>query len=175
MSRYAWFIAGFACLALMISNGMTVSGLSVYDVEFIDNFGWNMGEIKFRDMITLMLTGLIAPFAGVLLDRYGVRRCMLVGWAVLAVGYLAYSNLQSLATMYMIHAAFAIVLVFCGLNAAVILVSNWFVKYPGTAIGIALVGTSLGGALFPQYGAAMIAALGWQGAFLYAIVFPLLL
>ena len=174
-NRFAWFIAGFASLALMVSNGMTVSGLSVYDLAFIDRFEWSMGEIKFRDLITLALTGLLAPFAGVLLDRYGVRRCMMVGWAVLALGYLAYSRLDSLAGMYVIHASFAIVLVFCGLNAVVILVSNWFVKYRGTAVGIALTGSSLGGAIFPQYGTRMMASFDWQWAMLVAVAFPTIL
>ena len=174
-NRFAWFIAGFASLALMVSNGMTISGLSVYDVAFIERFGWSMGEIKFRDLITLALTGLLAPFAGILLDRYGVRRCMLVGWIVLTFGYLAYSALNSLAGMYIIHASFAIVLVFCGLNAVVILVSNWFVRYRGTAIGITLTGSSLGGALFPQYGTRMMASFDWQWAMLIAIAFPLIL
>lgn len=171
-NKYAWFIAGFASLALMISNGMTISGLSVYDVAFIDQFGWSMGQIKFRDLVTLALTGLLAPFAGILLDRYGVRRCMLFGWAVLACGYIAYSQLQTLAGMYIIHATFAVVLVLCGLNAVVILTSNWFVRYRGTAIGIALTGSSLGGAIFPQYGTRMMAAFDWQTAMLVAIAFP---
>jgi MFS family permease len=174
-NRFAWFIAGFASLALMVSNGMTISGLSVYDVAFIERFGWSMGGIKFRDLITLALTGLLAPFAGILLDRYGVRRCMLVGWLVLALGYLGYSQLNSLAGMYIIHASFAIVLVFCGLNAVVILVSNWFVRYRGTAIGITLTGSSLGGAIFPQYGTRMMASFDWQWAMLVAIAFPVVL
>lgn len=174
-NRFAWFIAGFASLALMVSNGMTISGLSVYDVAFIERFGWSMGGIKFRDLITLALTGLLAPFAGILLDRYGVRRCMLVGWLVLALGYLGYSQLNSLAGMYIIHASFAIVLVFCGLNAVVILVSNWFVRYRGTAIGITLTGSSLGGAIFPQYGTRMMASFDWQWAMLVAIAFPVIL
>ncbi|MEP1472576.1 MAG: MFS transporter [Halieaceae bacterium] len=174
-NRFAWFIAGFASLALMVSNGMTISGLSVYDLAFIDRFEWSMGEIKFRDLITLALTGLLAPFAGILLDRYGVRRCMMVGWAVLALGYLAYSRLDSLVGMYAIHASFAIVLVFCGLNAVVILVSSWFVRYRGTAIGITLTGSSLGGAIFPQYGTRMMASFDWQWAMLVAVAFPLIL
>ena len=73
---YPWFIAAFAGIALMVSNGQTISGLSVFDVAFIDEFGWSRGEIKFRDMVTLLLAGLVAPFAGVLIDRYGVRRCL---------------------------------------------------------------------------------------------------
>ncbi len=167
-----WMLALFASLALMVSNGMTLSGLSVYDLAFIDEFGWSMGAIKFRDMVTLALTGLSAPFAGILIDRYGVRRCMLAGWVILGVGYLGYSRMTTLPQMYAIHAGFALVLVTCGLNAAVILVSSWFLRLRGTAIGIALVGTSLGGALFPQYGTAMIEALGWRAAFSWASLIP---
>lgn len=172
-NKFAWFIAIFAGMTLMISNGMTISGLSVYDVQFIEGFGWSIGEIKLRDMITLALTGLCAPFIGIFIDRYGVRKCMMMGWLILAVGYFFYSQLASLTQMYLIHTSFALVLLLCGLNVAVILVSNWFVKFRGTAIGIALVGTSLGGALFPQYGTAMTSAFGWQSAFACAIAFPL--
>ena len=172
---YPWFIAVFAGIALMVSNGQTISGLSVYDVEFINEFGWSRGEIKLRDMVTLLLAGLAAPFVGVLLDRYGVRRCMLAGWVVLILSYLAYSRLGSLAELYLIHAAFALVLVVCGLNAAVILVSKWFTRYRGTAIGIALMGTSMGGIVFPQYGTAMIELLDWRGAFAWGTLFPAVL
>ena len=169
---YPWFIAVFAGIVLMVSNGQTISGLSVFDVEFIDEFGWSLGEIKFRDMITLLLAGLAAPFIGILIDRLGVRRCMLAGWVLLILGNIAYSRLDSLAGLYLVHALFALVLVLCGLNAAVILVSKWFVRYRGTAIGIALMGTSMGGIVFPQYGTAMIEALDWRSAFLWGSLFP---
>ena len=169
---YPWFIAIFAGVVLMVSNGQTISGLSVYDVEFINEFGWSLGEIKFRDMITLLLAGLAAPFIGILIDRLGVRRCMLAGWVLLILGNIAYSRLESLTGLYLVHALFALVLVVCGLNAAVILVSKWFTRYRGTAIGIALMGTSMGGIVFPQYGTAMIEALDWRGAFAWGSLFP---
>ena len=169
---YPWFIAVFAGVVLMVSNGQTISGLSVYDVAFIEEFGWSLGEIKFRDMITLLLAGLAAPFIGILIDRLGVRRCMLVGWVLLILGNIAYSRLESLTGLYLVHALFALVLVVCGLNAAVILVSKWFTRYRGTAIGIALMGTSMGGIVFPQYGTAMIEALDWRGAFAWGSLFP---
>lgn len=170
-----WLVAVFAMLALMVSNGLTITGLSVYDVQLMDQFNWRLSEIKLRDMITLLVTGIAAPFAGGIIDRWGVRRAMMIGWALLAGCYYAYSQLESLSQMYWIHVVFGLVLVVCGLNAAVILVSSWFVKYRGTAIGLALVGTSLGGALFPQYGTNMIAAVGWSQSLLYAAAFPLVL
>lgn len=172
---FPWVIALLAAIALMVSNGMSITGLPVYDEAIIGEFGWSRGELKFRDMVTMALTGLLAPFAGVLIDRYGVRVCMLVGWCVLGLAYACYGLLNGLAALYAIHAMLAIVLVFCGLNAAVILVSHWFVERRGTAIGLALVGTSLGGALFPQYGTWMIAHVGWREALHAAIAFPLVM
>ncbi len=169
---YPWFIAVFACIVLMVSNGQTISGLSVFNVEFMNEFGWSLGEITFRDMITLLLAGLVAPATGILIDRFGVRVCMLAGWGLLILGNIAYSRMDSLADLYLVHALFALVLVVCGLNAAVILVSKWFVRYRGTAIGIALMGTSMGGIVFPQYGTAMIEALDWRSAFAWGSLFP---
>jgi MFS family permease len=172
---YPWVMALLASLALMTSNGMSISGLSVFDESLLDEFGWNRGELKFRDMITLTVTGLAAPLVGVLIDRYGVRACMLVGWIILTGAYVLYANITSLGGMYLVHVLLGFVLLLCGLNAGVILVSHWFVARRGTAIGIALVGTSLGGAIFPQYGTLMIGSLGWRSAYFSELVFPLVL
>ena len=70
---FPWVIAILASLALMVSNGMSISGLSVFDESLLNEFGWNRGELKFRDMITLGVTGIAAPFLGILLDRLFYR------------------------------------------------------------------------------------------------------
>jgi MFS family permease len=172
---FPWVIAILASLILMVSNGMSISGLSVFDESLLNEFGWNRGELKFRDMVTLGVTGLAAPLMGILIDRYGVRACLLAGWLLLIFAYWLYASIDSLADMYLVHALLGVVLLLCGLNVGVILVSHWFVERRGTAIGIALVGTSLGGAFFPQYGTAMIGALGWRGAMLSELVFPVVM
>lgn len=172
---FPWVIAAMASLSLMVSNGMSISGLSVFDESLLREFGWTRGELKFRDMITLCVTGLAAPFLGMLIDRYGVRACMLVGWVVLIGAYALYGSITSLGEMYLVHVLLGVVLILTGLNAGVILVSHWFVERRGTAIGIALVGTSLGGAIFPQYATAMIEAVGWRTAYYSEIAFPVVM
>lgn len=169
---YPWMISGIACVALLVSNGMSITGLSVFDEYLLDEFGWSRGELKFRDMITFSTSALLAPFGGIFIDRLGVRRCMLAGWVLLALAYLGYSQMDSLLTLYLVHAGLGVVLVFCGLNPAVILVSSWFEGRRGVAIGIALVGTSLGGMLFPQYGTLMAQFTGWREAMQWAVLFP---
>ena len=44
-----------------------------------------------------------AVLAGIALDRYGVRRCMMWGWLLLTLCYFAYSRVQGLAACVAYH------------------------------------------------------------------------
>ena len=76
-----WVMAVTGMLVLLVSNGLTATALSVYDESLLNEFGWSRGELKFRDLVTFWLIGLIAPFAGALIDRLGPRRMLAFGFA----------------------------------------------------------------------------------------------
>ncbi len=172
---YGWVIAVCAFLALMVSNGLTFAGITVFDESLLREFGWSRGTLKFRDLLTMALAGVLSPFAGAIADRFGVKWLMVFGATLLTGALLIYSRIGSAAHMYGIHILFAVVLATCGIVMAVILVSRWFVKRRGTATGIAMVGTSMGGALFPTLGAAFVAAYDWRTSFLLLALFPAVL
>jgi sugar phosphate permease len=163
---YPWTMAGLALLMLLVTNGMTTTGLTAFDESLLKEFGWSRGDLKFRDFITLITAGLLAPFAGALIDKIGTRTLMLGGSALFAVLVYSYGQITSLTHLYLIHAGFGIVLVCAGLNVAVVSVSLWFVRSRGTAVGIALVGSSLGGVVFPPIILALLAAGGWRYGFM---------
>jgi MFS family permease len=170
-----WVVAVAGLLVLMVSNGLIISGITAFDEALIAEFGWARGDLKFRDLITLLLTGLVAPFIGVLIDRLGVRLLLVSGAVLLSGAYFAYGMITSLTQIYLIHLVFAAVLVACGLNVAVIMVSRWFVRHRGSAIGIALVGTSLGGVFFPPLITRLIAEHGWRDTFQLVALAPMVM
>jgi len=172
---YPWLMAVMGMCVLLVSNGLILTGLTAFDESLLGELGWSRSQLKLRDLITLVLTGWMAPFMGVLIDRIGPRRLILGGLALLAALYLAYAHVESLMALYLIHVGFAAVLVAAGLNVAVIYVSQWFITQRGTAIGIALVGTSLGGMVFPRLGAQLLEGMDWRTAFMWEALVPLVL
>ena len=86
-SRYlAWLVALSGLAVLMVSNGMVISGITAFDESLIGQFGWARGDLKLRDLITLVGTGLAAPFIGIAIDRFGVRALLAAGSLMLAGG-----------------------------------------------------------------------------------------
>lgn len=178
---YGWVIAVTAGVLLVVSNGMTLAGLNVFDKPLLAALEAASGEpvrldaFKLRDAVTLLVSGLLAPFAGAAADRFGVRPLMVVGALLLSAGYFLYARVETLGDIYVIHALFAGTLAGCGLVVNVILVSRWFVRNRGLALGIALAGTSLGGGTLPPLNAALMAQVGWQQAFQLSALLPLAL
>lgn len=172
---YGWVIVGLALLALLVTNGLTIGGLTVFDEVLLKEFGWSRGSLKFRDLLQFGVAGLLGPLAGALADRFGVRPLMLFGAALLGTAFALYARIGSLGAMYGIHLLFAVALATCGLAINVLLVSRWFVAKRGTAIGLTLVGTSLGGILLPPLNYALIQSLAWRNAFLAVAALPLAL
>ncbi|MEO8778131.1 MAG: MFS transporter [Rhodanobacter sp.] len=169
---YPWVICVTATVMLTVSNGLTVTGITAFDEPLLNEFGWSRGTLKFRDMLNLLLTGLMAPFVGALIDRVGVRALILTGSLLLAALYLAYSHVHSILQLYLIHVGFAAVLLACGLNVAVIMVSQWFETRRGTALGIALAGSSLGGMLIPKLVVTLLPQFGWRDSFMWMALLP---
>jgi MFS family permease len=178
---YGWIIAVASGVILLVTNGMTLAGLNVFDKPLLEALSQVSGEpvslasLKTRDAITLAVSGLMAPLAGAAADRFGVRPLMVLGALLLSAGYFLYSTVDSLSDIYGIHVLFASALASSGLVVNVILVSRWFVKDRGLALGIALAGTSLGNGTLPPLNAALMAEVGWRSAFVWTSVLPLLL
>ena len=170
---YGWYIALVAMLTLLVSNGMTITGMTIYDPAILQEFGWSRGDLKLRDLLQLGLSGLLAPFVGGLADRMSVRKLMMAGLTLLSVCIAAYSRMTSLTHLYLINVGIALVLALAGLVLNVLIVSRWFVRKRGTALGMTLVGTSLGGIVFPRLGAVLLRSHTWREAMLLESVIPL--
>jgi len=178
---YRWVILACSFMVLFVSNGMTLGGVAVFDLQLLEALKQasgadiSLGQLKARDGLMFITAGIFGMGAGWLADKVGVKPLIMVGLAGLSAGNLLYSNVTSLQEIYLIHVLFGFVLITCGLIVNVYLVSRWFDKGRGLAIGIMLSGTSLGNAFFPQLNTWLIDVSSWQQAFEYLAYIPMVL
>lgn len=180
-SFYRWIIVLCSFLILFVSNGMTLGGITVFDLKLLgalsDSMGREvaLGELKVRDGLMFLTAGILGMAAGWLADRVGVKPLIIVGLALLALANFAYSRVVTLTDIYAIHIGLGLVLVLCGLIINVYLISRWFDKNRGLAIGLVLAGTSLGNAFFPQLNTWLLQSYEWQEVFTMLAMIPLFL
>ncbi len=178
---YRWVICACAFLILFVSNGMTLGGMAVFDIQLIEAISVASGtevsvaDIKWRDTIMFLAAAVSGLGAGWLTDKVGVKPLILFGLAMLAVGNLLYARIDQLVEAYWISAGFGVVLALCGLMINVYLISSWFDKQRGLAIGLVLAGTSLGNAFFPKLNTWMISTADWRQAFEWLALIPLIM
>lgn len=169
---YPWLICISGLVILLVINGLTTTVITVFDKSLIDEFHWTHSELKLRDSIPNAVAFCLIVSSGYLIDKYRVKKMMLVGTAALAVALASYSLISTKYEAYFLHFLFGIAYTTSGSVATIILVSSWFKKSTGLALGITLAGTSLGGFIFPSLIGHWIDTVGWRNAFLYLSVIP---
>lgn len=102
------------------------------------------------------------------LDHGAPRTLLLIGVAALGGGLILASVAPNLWSLYAVFAlVFPASVVFAGSLVAISLITRAFDEGRGLALGIALTGGSIGGAIIPNIFAALLADHGWRGANLY--------
>src|ERR1043165_5490410 len=81
----AWLIVLVTFVTLITTAGFRATP-GVLIVPLQEEFGWSRATISVAISIGLLLFGLTAPFSAALMDRFGVRRVMLVALATISVG-----------------------------------------------------------------------------------------
>lgn len=169
---YGWIIVAVGMLALVVSNGLSIGGIPVFYKPLREDFvqsgaiAANQAEsmIGLAGSLTFLVAGFFSPIAGYLIDKYDIKILMIVGCLILGIGLIFHSQATTPAVVYLSRSLMGVSLGLIGVLATVVLVSNWFRRLRGTAVGILLTGTSIGGVLISLIAAQLIIAYGWRTA-----------
>jgi MFS family permease len=117
----------------------------------------------------LLVTGAVtiaAPFIGSLVDRFGAKRMILVGFVMQSAVIASFATqTESLLTFYARYIALAILGLGTTHVAFARVISVWFDRRRGLALGIALAGLGLGGIIWPLLSQWAITEYGWRTAY----------
>ncbi len=130
---YGWIVVICVMIVMALSSGTRMS-FGVAMVPLSQQFGWTRTTLSTVALLSSIVTGLLAMIMGVLVDRFGPRRLLGLGVAVLGLGTWL---LTMATTVWQFGLAYGL-LIGVGLAAtqqvvAATLVANWFVQRRGFA------------------------------------------
>lgn len=162
---YGWVIVG---TAVLVSFGQTTFFNPIFSVFFTpleEEFGWSRGELALGVTLGSVGAGLASPLLGTVIDRRGARWVIPPAAAAMVLLLFWLSFVDHLWQFYILFPLGRGLAVGAVSAAAVIAVSNWFVRQRAMAVAVASVGMRAGLACLPLIVALVIDAGSWRDGF----------
>jgi MFS family permease len=134
-------------------------------LPFEGEFGWDRGSISLAAAVSLVTFGLGAPLGGSLIGRFGVRRVMLAGLALVVLGVAPMVLMRELWHLHLLWGVVAGIgtgAVAQVLGAAI--ATTWFRRSRGVVLGLFGAATSAGQLVFVPAIVALTVAFEWRSA-----------
>ena len=193
---YGWWLVGLSAVMLTLMSLTVFQGLGTMLVALERQFAWSRTALSGAFSLARIEGAVLGPIEGVLIDRIGTRRMVMIGYTIMGLGFIWLSQIESLGNMRLIakvlpfdsldesliqfYLAYIFITLGSGLGgwlALIALVNNWFSRRRSFAMATAMSGIHLGGLLVTPFALA-IDTYGFQstalgiGIVLLAIVGP---
>ncbi len=174
------YVVATAFFSLFAIVGFALYGLPLFYDFFMKEFGWSRTIVTSGNALGKLLVAPMFGFiAGWMIDRYGPRKLLMAGALMTGTALIGLSLMNSLGMFYLFYIFNALGYVFGGPLPCQVLISRWFTKNRGKAMGIAYLGIGTGGFLVPLITKTLEKNIGWQhalmtlGLLIILIAFPL--
>lgn len=163
---YGWVIVGLGCLIMAVIMGIIYNSFSQFIKPVSEDLGLTRQQMNFCQTLISLTQVILALVWGKVLKKISLKKYMMVIAIVAPINFAMFSTANSLWQLY-IHSAISGLAMasLCTLPFSLIL-ANWFNDKRGLAIGIAFMGSGLGGMIFNPVAVALIEGFGWRIGFI---------
>ncbi|MHB9288560.1 MFS transporter [Halobacteriales archaeon Cl-PHB] len=162
---YGWVVVAACFLGSFVVFGLSYS-FGVFFERIVDSFGGSRGATALAFGVQTLCIYVGASVVGVLVDRYGTRRMLLVGTLLTTAGLALASRTTGLPGLVATYG----VLTGLGLSVVYVVsyatVTRWFDRRMGLAGGLASAGLGVGMLVVVPAATWLIAGFGWRDALL---------
>ena len=142
---YGWWVTLAAFLTFGIAVGLPYYNMPFFYDYFQREFHWTKGQITFGFPLAALLTLWIGP---VLVPRFSPRKLILVGTAFTCAAFLGFGTMRgSLTVYYALWFLYTVGYILSGPIPHQLVISHWFRRNRGKAMGILYQGVGLIGFL----------------------------
>jgi MFS family permease len=161
---YGWVIVAVA----FVTMGVGVNARTAFSLLFppiLDEFGWERGITAGAFSFGFLVSAVLSPSLGRLMDRRGPRVVMELGVGLMAVGLMLATLVRQpwhlYATLGVLVGGGSVCL---GYTGQALFLPNWFVRRRGLAISIAYSGVGVGSIILLPWIQSLISRAGWRAA-----------
>ena len=165
-SRFAYVqVVATAFVGLFCVVGLAFWGLPFFYDFMVRQFGWTHAQVTSGNALAkLVVAPASAVVAGYVVDRAGPRRILMLGVSLAGIALIALASATTLTLFRVFFLLNALGYVLGGPLPVQVLLSRWFDRARGRAMGVAYLGIGLGGTVAPWIATPLIARFGWQTA-----------
>jgi MFS family permease len=163
---YGWWIVLASAVGLFWGVPISVYSFSAFFKPLMLEFHASRAAVSLAFTLKLITAALCAAPIGWLTDRFGARRVILAGTAVfgsILLGNRFFSG--SIARFYCFYVLLGLSVGGIGPIPYGSLISRWFDKFRGFALGLTMLGIGLGAVIMPTLAQTLIERFGWKTAY----------
>lgn len=171
-----WWQVMVALIIQAVSLAIIFTGYSVVVSPFKEEFAPGNMILMLGITVTVLATGALSPMLGSAVDRFSIRKLMVIGVAMVSAAFVLFTFTTSMIHVLLIYGTFMSVgAVLLGPISCTALLARWFTRRRGLAMGIAASGSAVGGLLFPPLLQVLIEQYEWRTAYyLFALLILLI-
>ena len=161
---YGWVVVAVA----FVTTGLGVNARTAFSLLFppiLDEFGWERGVTAGAFSFGFLVSAILSPSLGRLMDRRGPRFVMELGVALVAAGLLLAPLMRApwhlYATLGLLVGGGSVCLSYTGQS---LYLPNWFVRRRGLAMSLAFAGVGVGSIVLLPLVQTIIGRAGWRTA-----------
>jgi MFS family permease len=157
---YGWIVVGASGTAVFARMAPAITTLTVFIYPMSEELGWSRTLISGTVSAGAIGALALSPAIGWCIDRFGSRPVLVISTLVLGLAMTSLAWATIPITFYLAYAAGRVVFHTSAPIAASTVISRWFVRKRGRAIGALFVCNAAGGILFTMLAAILISKHG---------------
>lgn len=162
---FGWAIVGFSFVTQFLTMGTLFYAFGPLLKPLTVALDADRFEVSLALSLQTGLAALAGPWVGRLVAERSIRALMLVGVAILCIGFLVMGQARNVWHLYLAFGlTLGVAMVLTGPIPNNTLLANWFDRRRGTAFGLAGIGISISGTVLVPVTTWMILDFGWRVA-----------
>jgi MFS family permease len=161
---YGWLIVFVSAIGLFLGPPLMVFSFSVFLKSLVMDFHASRATVSFAFSLFNTVGALSIPFTGILIDRFGARRVILVFTLLYGLGLC--SALWVGSAVWQLYLFFTLLGIAMASGPAPVtygvVISHWFNRHRGLALGTSMLGIGIGSVVVPILAQHLITIFGWR-------------